>query len=718
MSQRALILLALFSLLPDPSRAQHQDSPRQKGVLARAIRLVEEPEEKKGPFPMPFGTTPQDVDINSTIRIRVSQADLLAGLSGNPVLTDAAAGTVALRKSSEQLRQAETLLQLAIAEATTLARLDLAGRRDSPEFQQAAEQDQADLNAMFAIVTAHLDALKSSPRADHRQHAAEARERSNQAILQGAGERLLYAAFLVEEIQWTLQQLQDAEARLEKDSPSMALILSASLVRPGGTTAAGLPHYDNLPIGTPKSVDKLNLALTPEQIALHQETAALAKVLNQAIAGSAELRDAVSKLLSVHGIDIEALEDALAQVKEDADTLQDTDWTRVGRDLEEQLREALEDATAAQRKILEDKVLPQTEELQVQAKAFQSSLPGLVSSVSSLRSQLSQSSGQDPTGQVIALLSLARIASELSSGEIFASLRSEVDRWTQAARALQSQAKEIRTSTAGLPAQLRDQAGDILEQAKEDRLGSLVTNLGELRIAADNVAVQLKAFASGLKGAPELAIALNQKPPDVSFRVAFKDIKDTWLDVRTLNPRDENDVVVVRAWLYSMKPDPNDPSKVIEDQELDSDLQQLRLLRFGWYANPAVGLVYLSSQDEVEQNGDAGKKEVRAFAPQVSWLLNRRPWQAPGDGSKPFRYQPGWLDSVALGLHTVSLDLDNDNQQELGLGISLSFARNFLQIGAGLDLSLDDEPYFFIGTRLLEIARNLGESNKPAAPPE
>ena len=63
--------------------------------------------------------------------------------------------------------------------------------------------------------------------------------------------------------------------------------------------------------------------------------------------------------------------------------------------------------------------------------------------------------------------------------------------------------------------------------------------------------------------------------------------------------------VVVRAWLYRMKPDPSDPAKLVEDEELDSDLQQLRLLRFGWYSTPGVGVVYMSSQNDLLQQGTA-----------------------------------------------------------------------------------------------------------------
>lgn len=715
MTRRTAFLLGALALLP--GAVQADDAPRQKGILSRAIYLVEEPEEKKGPYPMPFGTTPQDVDINSTIRVRISTDELLAALAGNPALTPAAQETAALHKSAEELKQADALLQRAIANATKLAQLAAANQRDTPEFEQTAQQDQADLFAMLSLVVAHLDALKASPRPEIREHAAAARERSNEAIQQNQG-RLAYAAFLVEEIRWTLEQLEAARVRLETDSPSLALILSADLVRPDGTIGVGLPHYNDIPIGVPKSVDKLSLALTPEQIALQQDAAALAQVLNNAVAGSADLRAAVKDLFKAQGVDLQPLEDALDRVQEDAETLRGTDWRQVGTDLEARLRAALQTATAGQRKILEEKVIPEAEALQSRGRDLRTTLVGLVESVETLRASLSEVSEQDPAAQLVALLTLAQAGTDLASGDLFRNFRAELDLWTEAVSTLKSQVAEVRTSAAGLPKDLRDEVAEILSQSAEGQLGALETHLAGLKTAAKQTGDQLKSFVAGLKGAPALAVALDASPPDTSFRVAFQEIKDTWLDIRTLNPRAEDDIVVLRAWLYTMKPSENDPTKRVEGEELDSDLQQLRLLRFGWYSNPGVGVVYMSSLNDLTTDKDGEEKQTRAFAPQVSWLLRHRAWRTPSPDPAPFRFQPRWWHSLSLGLHTLSLDLDNDNQQELGLGVSVSLFNNFLQIGGGWDVSLDDEPYVFLGTKLLDLARSLGVSRRPAAPEE
>lgn len=39
-------------------------------------------------------------------------------------------------------------------------------------------------------------------------------------------------------------------------------------------------------------------------------------------------------------------------------------------------------------------------------------------------------------------------------------------------------------------------------------------------------------------------------------------------------------------------------------------------------------------------------------------------------------------------------------------------------LGVGIDLSLDQEPYYFIGTRLFELAKGLGIKKQPGAPDE
>jgi len=719
MKRTAFILIAL--LAPLSLHAQDKDGakPQQKGLLSRAIRLAEEPEENRGRFPMPFGTSPQDVDVNSMIHVNIDRDELLAGLAGNPVLTPAAQEAAALRQGATQLQQAGGFLRRAIEDAEELARLDLAGQRESQQFREIAEADQEGLRGAFQLLNAHLAALLASPDAELRQHAVEARARMSDAVEVG---RPALAAVIVEEIRWTLERLEAARVRVDRDAPPLALILAASHVRPGGETELGLINYNDLPIGPPKSIDKLSLVLPPDQVALHTEAAALAGELNQLRQEGAGLIELARRILAAQGLDLEPLEDALDQVKEDADQLRETDWSAAGKDLEDRLREAIAEATGAERERLEG-ILPAVAALRERTRELRS-FATLASTARGLRAQLDSTAGQDPTTRLFNVLALLQAGSQLAGGELFANLADNLKGWQEDVEALRKQLEEIR-ELEDLPGEVKDDLESIFSETADGQLGDLATHLQELRAAATGLTDRFRQISDAVEGAPALAVALHRDPPATAFRVSFPEIKDTWVDVRTLNPRSDDDVLVIRAWLFRMKPDPTDPTRMIEDEELDSDLQQLRMLRFGWYASPAVGLVYLRSQNELIQEGEGDEEEAeteqtRMFAPQVSWLYRYRTWQKAGDPAnpQPFRYHPRWWQSIGVGLHTVTMDLDNDNQQELGLGLSISFFKDFLQIGAGWDLSLDDEPYVFVGTRLLELAKNLGVSSKPAAPEE
>lgn len=719
MRQTALLLLALLAPLPLPGQDGDGAKPRQKGLLARAIRLAEEPEENRGRFPMPFGTSPQDVDVNSTVHVLVDRDELLAGLAGNPVLTPAAQEAAALRQGATQLQQAEGFLLRAIDDAEELARLELAGQRESEEFREIAEADQEGLRATFQLLNAHLAALLASPDAELRQHAAETRARMSEAIEVG---RPALAAVIVEEIRWTLERLEAARVLVDRDAPPLALILSASHMRPGGETELGLVNYNDLPIGPPKSIDKLSLVLPPDQVALHTEAAALAGELNRLRQEGAGLVELARRILAAEGLDLAPLEEALDLVREDADQLRETDWSQAGRELEERVREAIAEATGAERERLEG-VLPAVVALRERTRELRS-FAGLASTVRGLRAEIGSTAGQDPTTRLLSLLALLQAGSHLAGGELFANLADSLKGWQEDVEALRKQLEEVR-GLEDLPEEVRDDLASILSETADGQLGDLATHLKELRAAADGLLGRFRRISDEVKGAPALAVAIHRDPPETAFRVSFPEIQDTWVEIPTINPRAENDLVVIRAWLFRMKPDPNDPTRMIEDGELDSDLQQLRLLRFGWYATPAVGLVYLRSQNELIQEGEGEDEEdeaenTRMFAPQVSWLYRYRSWQKAGDPAspRPFRHHPRWWHSVGVGLHTVTMDLDNDNQQELGLGLSVSFFKDFLQIGAGWDLTLDEEPYVFVGTRLLELAKNMGVTGKPAAPEE
>ncbi|HET9228105.1 MAG TPA: hypothetical protein VFR31_15625, partial [Thermoanaerobaculia bacterium] len=529
MRRIALILIVL--LAPLPLRGQ-DDKPRQKGILSGAIHLEEEPEEKQGPFTMPFGTSPQDVDVNSMVHVRISRDDLLAGLSGNPVLTPVAQEAAILREGAGRLQQAEGFLRRAIDDAEELVRLDLEGQRESEEFRKIAEADQEGLRAMFQLLNAHLAALLASPEAELRQHAAELRTRMSEAIDVG---RPALAAVIVEEIRWTLERLEEVRVRVDQDAPPLALILSASHVRPGGETEVGLVHYNDLPIGPPKRIDKLSLVLPPDQAALHGQAAALAGELNRLRQDGAGLVELARRILAAQGLDLDPLETALDQVKEDVDGLRETDWSEAGNELVERVREAIEEAAGEEREHLEETVLPAVLALRDRMQDLRS-LAELASTVSGLGGQLDATAGQDPTTRLLGVLSLLQAGSRLA----------DLQGWQEDIGALLEQLGEFR-ELDGLPEEVTSDLETILSDTADGQLGDLGTHLKELRAATDGLLDRFKEISNRIEGAPALAVALHRDPPPTAFRVSFPEIKDTWVDIQTLNPRAEDDVLVIRA---------------------------------------------------------------------------------------------------------------------------------------------------------------------------
>jgi hypothetical protein len=89
-------------------------------------------------------------------------------------------------------------------------------------------------------------------------------------------------------------------------------------------------------------------------------------------------------------------------------------------------------------------------------------------------------------------------------------------------------------------------------------------------------------------------------------------------------------------------------------------------------------------------------------------MFRRRSWRTSGHPDSRAVYVPKWYDHLSFGGHAVTLDLDADNQLELGFGVTIGLWDDWFQIGAGVDVGLDDEPYYFVGTRLFELLERAG----------
>jgi hypothetical protein len=714
MKRLALLLLALA--LPAAGASAAVPPAPARGPLARAITLTEVPEAKNVTVPsLPFGTETQDVDVNSTIRIEISKDTLLTAIP--PALQSVASRDVdLLLTGAGKLQTAATFLTASIQTATDFTRGLQAGK-STAELQQIAKRDDAALGTMVSDVQSYRASLAAAANPVYQQHAKDASSRLEQAVTSGS--RAAISIFLVAELRWTLDQLAAARQRLATDAPPVALFLSATHLQPNGGTAGDLhlKGYDDLPVGVPVSIDKTSLVISAADQkrlqSLVTQSAALAGVLNQAIQGGAELKKALGELLQSRGIDIGKLRADLDKIGQDANQLQTTDWDAVAKKLDDQVRALLNGAvSAADKKILNEKTLPAVGKLLTAAANARTTVNGLRAQALALRSQVGEGSdlAKDPAAALAQILSLADAV--LGEGKTLAALLTDTDRWKQVLKELKDQAATVQGTLAGLSASVKSQIQALLAQAAQDQIGTLLTDLEKLRADGQDAVRQAQELAQSFGDPASLALALDREPPATAIPVTFGEIQNTFLDLRTINPRGDNDVVVLRAWLYRVETVPGSPGQVVRKEELAHEMQPLRLLRFGWLTKPSVGIVYTSAVDKLQGQD----KQTRAFAPLVSFLWSHRSWDRDGGGDRPLRYLPAWQDSLGFGLHTITLDLDRDNQPELGLGLTLSFFNGYLQIGGGIDLSLKQQKYIFLGTRVFDFARSLGITATPAAP--
>ena len=722
-----------------PAEAAGEEADAAAGTAARhPLRAILQLEEKfdRPPspdrpesLPLELGVEAQDVDINSILKIDVSLDRYTEALRRDPGFAARISPEVAeLIELSDRLQRAADFMQEAVENGAELARRAAEDRRDTEEFRRLARGDQKRLREVFAVFTGYLDFLADSSRARYRQRAEEVRQAANDAIVSGPERsRLALAGLLLEEVDWTLRELEQAGFRISENPPSLALVLSAVHLHEGRRIDVGLPGYNDIPVGVPVRADKLSLVPAPEDLAeieeLRGEAAEWAHLLNRVRDGSTSLRDGLEEMFAAQGVSFAELESAFEQVKTDLDLLEATDWGALGDDLEETLEEVLESAEdAAERELLESDVRPRVEGLVESLRGFRLDLLRLIHQVRRLLPLISQAAGDaedDPAAALLTLLGTVRAGRDLARGgeRLFDELRADAEDWRGEAGEVEEGLRELREALSDLADERREELEGILESMVPEPVTALRHDLDVLVTRVEKFVAALRGFVDRRDDElVRLASASDIDPPDTSFEVPLGEAEPTRLDIRTLNPRKEGDWVILRAWLYETDPSPDDAEAVVRGPEVDRLSQQLQLLRFGWFTSPSVGLTYLSSFDPVEEGGDGeGDEETvdetQGFVPQVSWLLNRRSWRKE---SEPARYHPRWWEQIGIGVHTVTLDLDNDNQLEMGLGFTLSFYKDLFQIGAGIDLSLDEEPYYFIGTRLFEFARGLGVKNQPS----
>ncbi len=723
MKRNTLLALCLLGLLAATAAAQPPpptpaDPPR---TPLRAMIELQEVFDRggRGPesLPLAFGIEGQDVDINSTIRIDVSAQRFREALRLDPAVTARLSPEAReLLAISDKLEEAADFMKQAVADGRKLARMAADGQRDTPAFAALARGDQAQLRRTFDIYKEYFAFLAASSQPGYPARGAAARAAADQAILEG---RLALASLLLEEVDWTVRELEQAGQRIANSPPSLALVLAAVHLRDGEPVELALPGYSTIPEGERVRFEKLNLVPSPQDLAeierLRGEAQGWADLLDEVRDGGKSIEDALKEVLAAQDLGFAELKAAFDQVAADLSQLEATDWKAVGDDLEARLREALEGSLDdAQRQLLEGTVAGQVERLVRDLKVFRLNLVDLAAAVRGLAELVSGAAEQaedDPFQALMTLLVAVEAGKDLVSGAetLFKDLEAGIASWRADAISLEKALAELEGALAGLGAELRQKFQEILETTARAHLGPLATDLAALKTATGTFVAKVKALGKASDLA-RLAAAADIEPPDTSFDVPLDQVRPTHLDLQTVNPRQEGEGVILRAWLYRTKPAPDDPQTRVRGEEVDQVSQRLQMLRFGWFTAPSVGLTFLSAADRLAGQED----ETQGFVPQVSWMFNHRSWRR--DGASAARYRPRWHDHIGFGVHTVTLDLDNDNQLEMGLGVTVSFFKDYFQLGFGIDLSLDQEPYYFIGTRLFQLAKGLGVKKQAAAP--
>lgn len=703
-------------------------APGAAGPLDEILSLEERfwPRDRRdgvGQLPLAFGVPFHEVDVNSTIRIHVDPTgwaeSLLAG-------SDLAAGLSpeagALLEQSRLLRKAADEMVAVLDDAAELTARIAAGEGDAGGADDVRRRLQSRHRTVSTVMMEYLTAMKTSPDPADAERYDRVYPQLEAALTGRAGVSgpLGVARVFRDEADRILRRVERMATAAGGGPGSLALVLSAVHVGGATRTELGLPGYNDLPVGVPVPIDKTRLVPTAEEVtgmqAARDEAQRWAEVLNRLQAGEIELEDALLALLEGTAADPAPLEDALRDVVGAYEMLADTDWHGIGDRLRERLvrarDEAADDAVAA--------LLEPDGELGAaiagyrdRARLLAGDLALLRRDVERWRATLGEGADVDEVEALAAALGLVDRAVELAGGgaELLAALGTSAEEWSRDARALQDAADRVAEALEPLAAELRTDLETLLRLELHERLAPL-------GLALDAVAVEAVALRDRLAGllgpAGGLVLAglaaADLEPPGTSFDVLLPVAEDVDLDLQTVWPRAEDDVVVLRAWLYRVEPSESGPGLFERGERVDDATQQLRLLRFGWYTAPSVGLAYASSVDE-----PAGRDEVtRGFVPQTSWMFRRRSWRTAADAGSRALYVPRWHDRLSIGAHVVPLDLDSDNQIEVGFGITIGLWNDWIQLGAGIDLGLDDEPYYFLGTRLFQLLERAGIHQGPA----
>jgi len=646
-----------------------------------------------------LGTIPQDVDVNSVIKINISAGQLLqhSQFKSNVSLSP---DHLALLDAADELQISVELLIKGMRLSAELTKM--VKNRASDEFNVKAAKLQVINRKSSELIKKYLTLIAQPKYSALIQHDVAPIKRVNTAALEG---RL--AAVIATEIKLIITQLEKTGQTIVKNSRPIGLNLVAcfSPCNPDDPTSRiHLEHYDSLELGVPKPIDKLNVVPSPEQVGklkvTYAKTNEIAKKLNEIKNSREQLKSAMNIILKKNGIDLTKLKNATSLLKEELENLRSIEWGQQTETMLARVNIALESSpTPAQRSQLE-KVKFSINSMNDTLAPLSIELRNISSLIRAFEPRLDKGvvlNGDDPLGGLLALIDQVdekkKAFKEIKMA--LSSFKSNANNFTQTVKDLATEMKALITEIKKLdPASaVKDELQPVADNFKKTTLAPLKTALKGINdeINVIKMALSSRTILDHQKYINNYA-ATEIEPPDTSYFIPVKHAKNTWLDLRTIDKREDGSGVIFQASLYTLK---EENGNYIPTRLLDREVQTFRTLKFGFYGDYSVGLAYVQSKNIL-----AGQtEENRGFAPQVTWLLKHRSWR---EAHEPAHYTKKWHEHIGVGFHSIALDLDNDNETEIGLGVTFSLFEELVQIGYGIDLS-NDEQYYFIATRLFDF---------------
>lgn len=702
MSMRRLVPQLAFVACAAASLAQ-QAPPPPAQVLPTIITFEEKTEKDETRAATALDQRIHPVDINSTIVVKVTPPPPVA--AAGATLSAEAQNLIA---AADALQSAAASLSQAYTTAATLVQLGPEARRQrSAEFEAQTRITDTHFKDFASHARRYIAALAASADPVLQQRAIVFRRSLNNVLefgaaegelLPGGFERQRRAApdFFEQEIVWLANRIAD---RQDQTMASRVLVLAATSKHGNQSIPVALPGYSTVTPGDPLRVQKINWTPTPEQVAeierLFSESQELSQAFNEIKEKKEGFRGVLRGLLEASGLDFSELRANFDAFVDAVRGLKSADLVQLRQDLTAGVTTALAQAPAEERARLQQ-FQTDAERILTTAANVRTSYDALLSRVRSLSPAVVEANLAAQTDPVQALLLLLQTAS--GAVDLLSGNAKELDD-------LRDALVNVKPTADTLAAGLTDVFGtfDSLPDELHNALLSAVVN--SLRTAVKPATTALNALLTQvqpfvrivdtLKNAPTAvsSVATTDVPPPTSVDVNAMRAGDTTIALQTINPRANGDIVSVQAWLYEV-PDPNDPTRRTLIETSNTGFQ---IGVFGWSTGPTVGVAYVTGRFAPEGQSSA----TRTFAPQVSWMLRYRPREGPFSSQS----------LAGVGAHAISFDLDKDNQLEIGIGVTLGVLNDAFYVGYGWDLTLDNENYWFLGTKLFQLAtriRSLG----------